>query len=51
MELLQGTEMAAAVAVLELAARTARLQLEHLKADQQQDAAHFRLHPLPEELR
>jgi hypothetical protein len=51
MELLQGSEPVAVVAVPELVARTEHLQLEHLKADQLQDAAHFRRHLLPEDLR
>jgi len=50
MELPQDSEAGVAVAALaHHAERTARLRLEHLRVDQQQDAVHFRPHPLPEE--
>ena len=56
MELLQDSEPEAVVAAPELpAARTAHLRLEHLRLGhlrvrQQQDEAHFRPHPRPEEV-
>jgi len=50
MELLHGSEPVVAAAPELHAVRTARLQLEHLRAHHQRDVAHFRRHPLPEDL-